>query len=189
MACWAAVAVILLASAGTQDGDAPSPEPVCGRHANPRGFSLELPKGTCGQPYPHGLRVLLSKEGDPVVRSITVWAGRNANYDARPGDIASAEVSATASDTLVGVRVTRRVNTKVAGAPGVRWHDTFHSKTDGADHENELVAVLRPLRPHPEWQDYYEYSVVLRSTPQAYQADLKLFEEILRTLSFSEPEA
>ncbi len=188
MACWATVALVLVASAGAQGDEARSREPVCGHHADPRGFSLDLPKGVCGQRYQHGVSVLLSKEGDPVVRSIIVWAARTANFDAKSSDIASAEVSATASDTLAGVRVTRRANVEVAGVPGVRWHYTFHSKTDGADHEAELVAVLRPLRPHPEWQDYYEYSIVLRSTPQEYELDLKVFEAMLRSFTFGEPE-
>ena len=185
MACWAVVVIVL----GLAQGDDPRlAAPVCGHYADPRGFSLDLPNGLCGQRYQHGLRVLLSKEDDPVARAITVWAAPNASVDAKASDIASAEVSATASDTLVGVRVTRRVNTKVAGVAGVRWQYTFHSKTDGADHEAELLAVLRPLRPHPEWQDYYEYSVVLRSTPQEYRSDLKVFDQLLRTLAFSEPE-
>jgi hypothetical protein len=188
MACWATVALILIASAGAKDDETQLREPVCGHHKDPRGFSLDLPKGVCGHRYQHGLSVLLSKEGDPVERSIIVWAARNANFDAKSSDIAAAEVSATASDTLVGVKVTRRSNTKVAGVPGVRWHYTFHSKTDGADHEADLVSILRPLRPHPEWQDYYEYSIVLRSTPQEYESDLKPFEEMLKSLTFGEPE-
>ncbi|HVO11429.1 MAG TPA: hypothetical protein VMX54_11870 [Vicinamibacteria bacterium] len=188
MVCWAAMALILVASAGAQDDEARLREPVCGHHADPRGFSLDLPQGVCGQRYEHGLSILLSKKDAPVVRSIVVWAARNANFDARSSDIAAAEVSATASDTLVGVRVTRRANTRVAGVPGVRWHYTFHSKADAVDREAELVAVLRPLRPHPEWQDYYEYSMVLRSTPQEFGSDLKVFEQVLGTFAFGEPE-
>jgi hypothetical protein len=52
----------------------------------------------------------------------------------------------------------------------------------------DLVAVLRPLRPNPEWHDYYEYSIVLRSTPQDYESDLRVFEEMLKSFTFGEPE-
>ena len=188
LACWGTVAVMVVASAWAQDDQTSLREPVCGHHADVRGFSLDLPKGLCGHRYLHGLSVIVSREGDPVERSITVWAARNANFDAKSSDIASAEVSATASDTADGVRVTRRTGTKVAGVPGVRWQYRFHSKTDGADHVADLVAVLRPLRPNPEWHDYYEYSIVLRSTPQDYEADLRVFEEMLKSFTFGEPE-
>jgi len=188
MVCWAAVALMLVASAGAQDDEARLRGPVCGHHADPRGFSLDLPDGVCGQRSANGLRIILSGKGDTVERSITVWAERNENVDAKSSDIASAEVSATASETLVGVRVTRRTNTKLAGAPAVRWRYTFRSKRDGTDHEAELVAVLRPLRPRPEWYDYYEYSIVLRSTPKEFDSDLRRFEQLLKTVSFGEPD-
>jgi len=188
MASLAAVALVLAASAQAQDVASPSREPVCGHHANARGFALDLPKNVCGYQQPHGLRVVLSKEADPVERSITVWAARNANVDAKASDIAAAEMGRTVPDTLVGVRVTQRTNTRVSGVPGVRWQYSYHSKTDGADHVVDLVAILRPLRPKPEWHDYYEYSIVLRSTPQAHESDLSLFDELVRSFRFAEPD-
>ncbi|HXK08711.1 MAG TPA: hypothetical protein VMT70_03615 [Vicinamibacteria bacterium] len=188
MRSWATVALIVAASAWAQD-DVPSPsKPVCGHHADARGFSLDLPQGICGHLYLHGLSVVLSKDTDPAERSITVWAARNANFDAKSSDIAAAEMGAAVRDSVDGVSVTRRASTKVAGVPGVRWQYGFRSKTDGADHVVDVVAVLRPLRPKPEWHDYYEYSIVLRSTPQEHESDLRPFEEILRSFTFGEPE-
>ncbi|HUL76626.1 MAG TPA: hypothetical protein VL691_05115 [Vicinamibacteria bacterium] len=188
MAGLAIVALMVGTSAWAQDRAMPRPEPVCGHHADPRGFSLDLPKGTCGYRYLHGLRVVISTDADAVERSITVWAARNSNVDAKSSDIAAAEMGRAVSDTVDGVRLTHRANTKVSGVAGVRWQYGFHSKTDDADHVVDLVAVLRPLRPKPEWHDYYEYSIVLRSTPKEHESDLKLFEEILKTFTFGEPE-
>ena len=188
MARWATVVLMAAASAWAQDGGPSPSNAVCGHHADARGFSLDLPKGVCGHLDLHGLSVIVSRDADPVERSVTVWAARNAHYDAKSSDIAAAEMGATVRDAVNGVRVTRRASTKVSGVPGVRWQYSFRSKSDGADHVVDVVAVLRPLRPKPEWHDYYEYSIVLRSTPQEHESDLKLFDEILKTFTFGEPE-
>ena len=60
------IALLVGTSAWAQDGAIPLREPVCGHHADPRGYSLDLPKGVCGYRYLHGLRVVVSSDGDAV---------------------------------------------------------------------------------------------------------------------------
>ena len=188
MACWAIGVLLAAAIAAAQDDEAWRRELVCAHHSDIRGFSLDLPEGVCGHRYLHGFSIVLSVEGTPVERSITVWAAANANFYKKSRNVAAAEVAARAPDAVSGVRVLQRAPTKVAGVQGERWRYAFRSKADGADHLVDVVAILRALRPKPRWSDYYEYSILLYSTPQHHDADLRQFEAILKCLTFTEPE-
>jgi hypothetical protein len=183
---WALAAVLLLV-APTQDDDAWLRERVCGHHSDLRGFAIELPKDICGHRYLHGFSIGLGDEGG-ADRSITVWAAGNANFFKKSRDIAAAEVAATAPEAVAGVHVLRRIAFVMAGVPAERWRYSFRRKADRAERVVDFVAILRPLRPKPQWSDYYEYSIALHTTPADYEADARQFEAILRGFSFTKPE-
>jgi len=186
---WAGVLVVALCSYATaqEDVDRLLREPVCGHHQDVRGFSLDLPASLCGHRYLHGFRVGLS--GDDVRhRSIVVWASGNANFYKRSRDITVAAVEALKSEAASGVHVLSRSSTAVQGVPAERWRYTFRTRTDEVEHFVDMVAVLRPLRPNPKWSDYYEYSITLDTTRNDYAADVNIFEAVLASLAFSEPE-
>jgi hypothetical protein len=187
-----ALSVAFVIAMGTaavpQDEDEWLREPICGFHRDFRGFSVNLPAPLCGHRYLHGVWVQLSPTDAPIERSIVVWASGNANFYKRSRDIAVAAVDAMKPESIDGVHVTSRSSRAVSGVPAERWHYTFRPKADQAVRVVDLVAVLRPLRPIPKWSDYYEYSISLNSTPQHYGADLKVFEAIVDSLAFSEPE-
>jgi hypothetical protein len=186
---WAVLVLIALgASAPAQDEDEWLRQPVCGHHGDVRGFSLDLPAPLCGHRYLHGFWVGLSGVDADAHRSIVVWASANADFYKTSRDIAVAAVDAQKSESVGGVHVVGRAPTAVEGVPAERWRYTFRSRPDARERLVDLVAILRPLRPKPKWFDYYEYSISLNTTPQDYATDVKVFEAVLGTLSFSEPE-
>jgi len=187
-ALWKVAIVLALGSYATaqEDVDRVFREPVCGHHQDVRGFSLDLPASLCGHRYLHGFWVGLA--GDDVDhRSIVVWASGNANFYKRSRDITRAAVEALKSEEASRLHVVSRSRTAVQGVPAERWRYTFRT---GGDEERlvDMVAVLRPLRPYPKWSDYYEYSISLNTTRSDYAADVKTFEAVLGSLTFSEPE-
>jgi hypothetical protein len=121
-------------------------------------------------------------------RSIVVWAARNASFHTRSRDIAAAEVEALKSDGHYRVRVLARAATHVQGVEAVRWRYTLRSRVDPSERMVDCVALLRPLRPEPSGSDYYEYSISLHTTPEHHGADVDIFEAVLASLAFSEPE-
>jgi hypothetical protein len=76
----------------------------------------------------------------------------------------------------------------VADATGQRWKYQYRERASGRERLVELVTVLRAVRAVRSPLDYYEYSVLLETSPDAYVADRPVFESLLATVTFSVPE-
>ena len=156
---------------------------ICGRHEDIWGFVVNVPRGSCGDPYLHGVLLTLPGARDSSKRSIAVFAANNVMLYKSIRELA---LEAQQANDHGASTVLQRGPVIVAGIRGERWRVLANARNEKVLRED--IYILRRVNVGQNEPPDYIYTFTLVTTPAFYERDHKVFVAVLRSVAFTAPE-
>jgi len=192
------VALLLLGTAQGPSfvlGEEPVSCHLAGGFSSSYGFRLVIPRGHQAVPSAvlgdHGVIISLGAEGSKAVGTMEFYGAFNALFYRTPEDAADAHVAwlrEHAAQQAATVLSTKQ--TAVRGIRGVRVVTTYRKAESRLEMVSDEIEMLRSREGGDRLGDVpdYHYTFGLTAPASQYPAGKRLFERVLATVRFAEPD-